>query len=129
MRHVVLAAALLAASPAAAADLRAGIMRAAEHAEYASEATTIDDVHFHLHHSLNCLVGPGGSGFDKTQLNPCRGAGDGILADVPDAVLAKTFEGAAAKARAGLATNDLAVAKSDATDVARIVMATLKSVK
>lgn len=129
MKRAVLVCALLAVSPAAAADLRAEIMRAAEHAEYASEATSIDDVHFHLHHSLNCLVGPAGQGFDGTQLNPCRGAGDGILADVHDAALAAKFEDAARKARAGLATNDLAVAKSDATDVARIVVATLKSVK
>lgn len=130
MRGALLAmSAMLAASPAAAADLRAEIMNAAEHAEYSSEALTIGDVHFHLHHALNCLVGPGGNGFDRTQLNPCRGSGNGIIPDTRDPKLAAIFEAAARAARDGLATNDLAAAKADATRVARSVVATLKQVK
>lgn len=130
MRRALLAiCAAFAASPAAAADLRAEIMNAAEHAEYSSEAQTVADAHFHLHHALNCLVGPGGKGFDAASLNPCRGSGNGIVPDASDPKLAAIFEAAAAKARAGLATNDLTAAKADATEVARTLVATLKTVK
>jgi hypothetical protein len=117
------------ASPAFAADLRGEVVNAGEHAEYAGEASTIDEVHFHLHHSLNCLVGPKGDGFDRNQMNPCVNSGNGIIPDTMDPKLIAKFQAAAAKAREGLATNDLAAAKSDATEAARLIVATLKAIR
>jgi hypothetical protein len=119
----------LLASPAFAADLRSEIVNAGEHAEYAAEAATIDEVHFHLHHSLNCLVGPKGDGFDRTQMNPCVNSGNGIIPDATDPKLVAVFQAAAAKARAGLASNDLAAAKADATETAKLIVSTLKEIK
>jgi hypothetical protein len=119
----------LLASPAFAADLRGEIVNAGEHAEYAGEASTIDEVHFHLHHSLNCLVGPKGDGFDRTQMNPCVNSGNGIIPDETDPKLIAVFQSAAAKARVGLASNDLAAAKADATEAAKLIVSTLKEIK
>ena len=108
----------LLASPALAADLKGEIVNATEHAEYAAAAPTIAEAHAHLHHALNCIVGPGGNGFDSKQMNPCAGSGNGIIPDESDAAAKATLEGAAAKARDGLATDDLAKAKADAGAVA-----------
>ena len=125
----VLAFAALLASAAFAADLRSEIVNAAEHAEYAGEAATIEDAHFHLHHALNCLVGPKGEGFDRTQMNPCVNSGNGIIPDETDPKRIAVFQGAAAKAREGLATQDLASAKADATAAAKAIVGTLKGMK
>ena len=58
-------------------------------------------VHAHLHHTLNCLVGPNGMDFDKDALNPCKNAGNGAIPDTTDAAKQKALEAAADKARAG----------------------------
>jgi hypothetical protein len=130
IRIIRLAAALsLLTAPALAADLRGEIVNAGEHAEYAAEATDIKTAHDHLHHTLNCLVGPNGQGFDKTAINPCAHAGNGIIPDSTDATLTAEFEKDAAKAREGLATDDLAKAKAAATTLSVSIVATLKKVK
>src|ERR1700754_954035 len=85
--------------PALAADVKGEIVNAIEHAEYAGEAGTIAETHAHLHHALNCIVGPGGNGFDSHEMNPCAGSGDGIIPDTADAAAKAKLEGAAAKAR------------------------------
>lgn len=108
-------------SPALAADLKGEIVNATEHAEYAAEATTIAEAHAHLHHALNCIVGPGGQGFDSKEMNPCAGAGNGIIPDETSAAAKSALEGAAAKARDGLATDDMTRAKADATAVADVL--------
>ena len=128
-RFAAVAFTLLFSSSAFAADLRSEIVNAGEHAEYAGEATNIAEVHFHLHHALNCLVGPKGDGFDKMQMNPCVNSGNGIIPDETDPKLIAIFQSAAAKARDGLATDDLAAAKADATAAARAIVGTLKGMK
>jgi hypothetical protein len=119
----------LLAAPAFAADLRGEIVNASEHAEYAAEAADLATAHMHLHHALNCLVGPDGAGFDKTAINPCAHAGNGIIPDSTDAALTAEFQKAAAKSREGLATDDLAKAKDAATQASKLMVATLKKVK
>ena len=127
IKHFVLTAVAVTLSvPAfAAGDLKGEIVNAIEHAEYSAAATDIQTAHMHLHHALNCIVGPSGNGFDATQMNPCAHSGDGIIPDSADAKSKATLESAAAKAREGLATNDLHAAQADATAVAT----TLKSLK
>jgi hypothetical protein len=107
-------AALLGFSPALAADLGAEITTAATHANLAAQADGINGVHTHLHHVLNCLVGPGGSGFDAKELNPCANSGAGAIPDSTDAMMKKALENAADTARAGIAATDIAAAKADA---------------
>jgi hypothetical protein len=117
------AAALLIALPANAADLKGEIVNAQTHAGLAAQATTIDGVHMHLHHTLNCLVGPGGAGFDATQMNPCANSGNGVIADTTDAAKKKSFAAAATEAQAGIAQSDLSTAKKTAGDVATMLKA------
>ena len=41
-------------------------------------------VQMHLHHAVNCLVGPAGKGFDASAGNPCGKAGAGAIPDSTD---------------------------------------------
>ena len=113
--------AALIASPTFAADVKGEIVNAIEHAEYAAEASSIAEVHAHLHHALNCIVGPGGNGFEAHEMNPCVGSGNGIIPDTADAAAKAKLEAAAGKARDGIATDDVATAKADATFVANVL--------
>lgn len=78
-------------------------------------------VQAHLHHAVNCLVGPGGEGFDPKQMNPCAQAGKGAIPDTTDAKKKKALEAAAAKARSGLAETDFEKAKKIAADTAAML--------
>lgn len=53
------------------------------HAEHAYQGKDVKEIHSHLQHVINCLVGPGGTGFDATVENPCEHMGKGALNDVP----------------------------------------------
>ena len=114
---VLAAVATVALAPAAAlADGPQAITTAANHANLAAKAGNIAMVHTHLHHVLNCLVGPGGQGFDAGPGNPCNAAG-GAIPQTADAGTKAKLEAAAAQARAGIANDDLAGAQKTATDI------------
>jgi hypothetical protein len=115
------AAATLLLPTVAFADVHSEIVNAAEHAGYAAEAADIAGVHAHLHHALNCLVGPGGNGFDAKEINPCAHSGNGIIPDTSDAAKKAGFEAAADKARTGLADSNLATAQKTAADLAAML--------
>ena len=100
------------------ADAHSEIVNAAEHAGYAAASADIAGIHAHLHHALNCLVGPGGNGFDAKQMNPCAQSGKGVIPDTTDATKKAGFEAAAAKARAGLADDNLSTAQKTSADLA-----------
>jgi len=100
----------------ALADAHSETVNAATHAGLAAKAADLGGVHTHLHHTLNCLVGPGGVGFDAKGLNPCVNAGNGAIPDTTDATKKASLEAAANTARAGIAATDLATAKKAATD-------------
>ena len=110
-------AALVALLPASAlADGPQAIGIAANHAGLAANAGGIDMVHTHLHHVLNCLVGPGGDGFDAAPGNPCGMAG-GAIPQTADAAMKAKLQTAATQVKAGIANADMAAAKKTATDV------------
>lgn len=119
------AAVAMAASPAMAADVSAEITNAALHANLAAQSSDIAGVHTHLHHAVNCLVGPGGAGFDAKELNPCANTGNGAIPDSGDAASKAKLQSALATANSGLASSDLATAKKDAASTA----AALKTAK
>ena len=104
---------LVAPTPVFAGDVAQEVSIAAQHAGYAADAIVISTVHVHLHHTINCLVGPNGQGFDAKEQNPCQGKGNGALPDTTDATKTQMLQDALAKAQAGLATGDLPAAKSD----------------
>lgn len=66
----------------AAGDADKQIDTAVLHAQMASATKDIDMVHAHLHHVLNCLVGPAGKQFDASAENPCKDMGNGALTDL-----------------------------------------------
>ncbi|HEX3756055.1 MAG TPA: hypothetical protein VHV26_13365 [Rhizomicrobium sp.] len=115
-----LAAACFAAAPALA-DEAGELSIAQTHAGLAGKATALNGVHMHLHHALNCLVGPSGTGFDSGQMNPCAKAGNGAIPDSTSASQKSKLETAVASAQAGIAATDLATAQKDATDTASAI--------
>jgi hypothetical protein len=119
---VVLSAALFALG-AQAADVHGEIVTAATHAGLAAQGTDIDTVHMHLHHTLNCLVGPGGTGFDPTQMNPCANSGNGAIPDSSDAAKKAALQNAANEAQTGLAETNLVKAQNDASNTAALLKA------
>ena len=107
----------------AKADAKSEVVTAWTHADLASKAGDLSGVTMHLHHVLNCLVGPGGNGFDAKQINPCANAGTGAIPDTKDAAKKKSLEAAADKTRTGLAATDVASAQKTASDVAAMLKA------
>jgi hypothetical protein len=112
-------AALAAAIPAGAlaADAAKQAETAAVHANLASNASSLADAQVHLHHVVNCLVGPAGEGFDAKAGDPCKAQGNGAIPDSTDAASKKKLTSALAKAKAGIAATDLSAAKQAASDV------------
>ena len=113
----------LSALPASAADVKGEIVTAETHAGLAAKASDLDGVHMHLHHTLNCLVGPNGAGFDAKQMNPCANSGSGAIPDTTDAAKKKSLQAAADKAKDGIAQTNIATAQKDANDVAAMLKA------
>lgn len=116
------AAAALIATPAFA-DLAQELSTAQTHAGLASTATDIAKVQMHLHHAVNCLVGPASADFDAAAGNPCGKAGNGAIPDSTDAAQKAKLADIVTSAKAGFATTDLATAQKTAKDTADAVAA------
>jgi hypothetical protein len=109
-------AALCLAFPAAAqSDSGKEVSTAANHAGLAAKATDLKGVQMHLHHVVNCLVGPKDSNFDQAAGNPCNGQGNGAIADTKDAAKKKPLQDALKQAQDGLKASDMAAAQKQAT--------------
>lgn len=103
-------------------DAAAQAQTAADHAGYAAGSDGIDSVHAHLHHALNCLVGPGGEGYDASFGDPCDGMGAGALNDA-DMENQTTYLDAIAQINAGLATDDVTAAQTAAVEAGNTLSA------
>jgi len=101
---------------ALAADATKEAATGSMHAGLAAKAATIEQVHMHLHHAVNCLVGPKGQGFDAKEANPCQALGEGAIPDAADPAMKAKFNAALAHAQAGLKATDLAAAQKAAAD-------------
>ena len=99
-----------------AADAAQAQATAAQHAGFAAGQGELAGVRRHLHHTLNCLVGPDGDGFDESAGNPCAQAG-GAIPQTADSEMQAKLEEIADQVRAALAGEDLAAAQAAATDV------------
>jgi len=102
--------------PAALADAAQAKSTAIQHAGLATNAGDIAGVRRHLHHVLNCLVGPDGAGFDQSAGNPCQGSG-AALPQTGDGAEKTMLEELAAKVRAGLVDDSIDAAKQVAASV------------
>jgi len=124
MRRLVFAGALIAlATPAALADAQSEIVQAETHAGLAAKATDVAVVHQHLHHALNCLVGPGGVSFDAKEMNPCANAGNGAIPDSMDATKKTALQAAADQLSTTIAETDADKARQGATKAADMLKA------
>jgi len=110
----------LLAAPAIA-DGASEAVTAETHAELASQASDLAGVHMHLHHTVNCLVGPAGKGFDPKEMNPCANAGNGAIPDTTDAQRKIVLQNAVAEAELGIGSSDLTEARKDATQTASLL--------
>ena len=114
----VIGAGILGAMPgsALAADAAKEAAASEIHAGLAANAATIEQVHMHLHHAVNCLVGPKGQGFDAKEANPCQNLGDGAIPDTTDSATKAKLATALTRAQAGLNSDNLAAAKRAAAE-------------
>lgn len=97
-----------------AANADAEIMTAATHAGFASKASSIKMVHEHMHHAINCLVGPKGKGFDKMALNPCKSSGMGAIPDSTNSKQKMALEKVVKTLHMGLMEKNMAKAQKTA---------------
>jgi hypothetical protein len=114
---------MLSPLPVLAADAAGEIATAATHADLASKASDLAGTQMHLHHTLNCLVGPNGQGYDPKNINPCANAGTGAIPDTTDAGKKAALEAAANLARSGIAATDKGTAQKDAVATANALKA------
>ncbi|HUN72181.1 MAG TPA: hypothetical protein VMU52_07715 [Steroidobacteraceae bacterium] len=124
LSSVALLGAISLAATALAADGDAGkeAATAVTHAQLAAASQSIAVTDMHLHHVINCLVGPHGRGFDAKAGNPCKGMGNGAVRDssADKDLHSKTLKALMA-ARHGVATKDLSAAHDAASKVADIL--------
>jgi hypothetical protein len=91
---------------------------ASAHAGMALGATDLKTAHTHLHHVINCLVGPSGKGFDAQEADPCKGQGQGAIVDAKgDAASESKLHTALTQAEHGLKSTTLDGAHADAQQV------------
>ncbi len=126
MKLFVLAgAAMLLATPAFA-DLAGELSTAMAHAGMASTAADLAMTQKHLHHAVNCLVGPADASFDAAAGNPCGKAGAGAIPDSTDAAQKAKLTSIASAAKAGVGNPDLAASQKAAKDTADAIAAASK---
>jgi|SRR5579864_1278163 len=106
--------ALLPASALADGPQAVGI--AAQHAGLAAAAGNMNLARTHLHHVLNCLVGPGGDGFDAAPGNPCANAGGGAIPQTANPEEKTKLLNVAQRVRAAIPDNSLDDLKKVATE-------------
>jgi len=116
---------LIAGAAFAAVSLTAEISNARTHANNAANAPTIEAVHTHMHHAINCLAGPKGEGYDASQMNPCANAGNGAIVDQTDAAKKAKLEEAKATLMKGLTENDLKAAQASAVSATTAIAAAM----
>jgi hypothetical protein len=100
------------------------------HAGYAAKAEALNGVHMHLHHVLNCMVGPQDKLFDAAAGNPCKDQGTGVLPELKGKMGQQYYEAALVTqiAAQGIASNNLPEAKADA-HVAELILQDAVTVK
>ena len=97
-------------------DVGKEVSTAVAHAGFAAAAKDMPTVQMHLHHTINCLVGPKGEGFDSGVANPCKEQGNGAIPDTKDTGKVAMLRQGLAMVNKGLKETDMAAAQKDATE-------------
>ena len=108
---------------AAYADSKSQIATAVEHAGLAAAAPNLVQTRVHLHHAMNCLVGPLDADFDKSNMNPCAQQGKGAFPDESNPEIKTQLQNAMSAAAEGIASKDEATAKKNAATVKSLLEA------
>jgi len=108
----LVAVAGLVASPASAQTKE--LETATQHAGLAAKAADLKTTQQHLHHVINCLVGPSGAGFDASFGNPCNGQGNGAISGMSNMAKRKSVESALDQAKDGAKQGNRSIAQHDA---------------
>lgn len=112
---------------AAAAQDKAAteVSTAHAYALMAQSAATLTLADAHLHHVINCLVGPKGAGFDAAAGTPCKGQGNGAIPDsTSNQALHAKLVIALSDAQAGLKSDSLAAVQQATAKVAAALQST-----
>ncbi|MGA9852680.1 MAG: hypothetical protein WBR15_07090 [Gammaproteobacteria bacterium] len=122
---LVVAVALLLITPLSfAGNADQEISTATTHAKMGTAAGDMPTAIMHLHHVINCLVGPNSKSFDAKVGDPCQGMGDGALNDIGHAPAAHIkLERALTMAERALHANSLDAARQDAARIAEVLEA------
>jgi hypothetical protein len=96
-------------------DVNKEVSTAAQHAGFAGSAKDMKTTQMHLHHVVNCLVGPQGQDFDASFGNPCNGQGSGAIPDTTDSAKKASLQQALQQTLDGLKQSDMAAAQKNAT--------------
>lgn len=103
----------------AQSNVKQEINTAHAHALMAQSASSVDMAHTHLHHVINCLVGPDGKAFNSSFAYPCKGQGNGAIPDASgNSALQSKLKTALADAQAGLKASSLSSIHEQAGKVA-----------
>jgi hypothetical protein len=105
------------ACAASSASVSSEIAAAAKHAGLSAESTTLQVAHMHLHHTLNCLVGPSGTGFNSSYFNPCAHIGHGAIPDSGNSREALKLRHIAEQVRTALKDAQLRIVRKDALQI------------
>ena len=115
-------AGLLLPSGAALAGIGEELTLAQTHAllAYRSGRGGVGGAKTHLQHVLNCLVGPGGEGYDAKppMMDPCAGSGKGALNDAANPGQKEKVLAAIAMTKAGFAIEEPEKMQAHATALA-----------
>lgn len=101
---------IFAGTSLAAGNAQQEINKALLHADFLIKANTLNHMHMHMHHILNCMVGEHGKGFNAHYMNPCKGLGNGAINDETSASKRKLLEQVDKLASVGVTINDHAAA-------------------
>lgn len=112
---LALAVPMVAQAADSSAAVNKQVSTAAAHAGMAMGAADLKMVHAHLQHVINCLEGPSGKGFDVKAEDPCKGQGNGAIADAKgDKTTEMKLHKALSSAEAGLRAKTVKAAHADA---------------
>ncbi|MDE2273858.1 MAG: hypothetical protein KGL00_06630 [Gammaproteobacteria bacterium] len=103
----------------AAGNASQEIATAAAHAQMAAAAADKSTADMHLHHAINCLVGPGDRRYDAQAGDPCKGMGNGAMHDLGHAPAEQVrLQQALMQAELGLRADSLDTTHAAATRAA-----------
>lgn len=114
---IALCSGLVLLPPPAHADASNEVATAAQHAGLSAASNSLLMADTHLHHTLNCLVGPKGRGFDTKAANPCASLGNGAIPDTTDTHTRKELDHIANQVRRALRSQKLSSVQQDATTI------------